>query len=98
MPLVGGGCEAGPKFLLLDDGRLFRIVLRLRLRGSPPDGGFELLGWETPGAYLRAWPEPSGWKLVATAAGGGLTDLQAISILFAAEILNSEEPLRAETT
>ena len=96
MPLVGGGREAGLKFLLLDDGRLFRIVLRLS--GSPPEGGYELLGWETPGAYLRARPEPSGWKLVATAAGGGLTDLQAISILFAAEILNSEEPLRAETT
>ncbi len=93
MPLVGGGREAGVKFLLLDDGRLFRIVL-----SGPPDGGFELLGWETPGAYLRARPEPSGWKLVPTAACGGLTDLRAVSILFAAEILDSEEPLRAETS
>ncbi len=93
MPLVGSGRETGLRFLLLDDGRLFRIVLR----GSP-DGGFELLGWETPGAYLSARPEPSGWKLVPTAACGGLTDLRAVSILFAAEILDSEEPLRAETT
>jgi len=93
MPLVGGGCEAGTRFLLLDDGRLFRIVLT-----GPRDGGFELLGWETPGAYLRAWPEPDGWKLVPTVACGGLTDLQAISILFAAEILDREEPLRTEKT
>ncbi len=93
MPLVGGGSEAGLKFLLLDDGRLFRIVL-----GGSRDGGFELLGWETPGAYVRAQPEPSGWKLIPTVACGGLTDLRAISILFAAEILDSEEPLRAETT
>ncbi len=93
MPLVGSGRETGLKFLLLDDGRLFRIVL-VGLRS----GGLELLGWETPGAYLRARPEPSGWKLIPTAACGGLTDLRAISILFAAEILDSEEPLRAETT
>ena len=93
MPLVGSGRETGLKFLLLDDGRLFRIVLV----GSR-DGGMELLGWETPGAYLRARPEPSGWKLIPTAACGGLTDLRAISILFAAEILDWEEPLRAEAT
>jgi len=93
MPLVGSGRETGLKFLLLDDGRLFRIVL-VGLRS----GGLELLGWETPGAYLRARPDSSGWKLIPTAACGGLTDLRAISILFAAEILDSEEPLRAETT
>jgi len=93
MPLVGVGSEAGLKFLLLDDGRLFRIVL-----GGSRDGGFELLGWETPGAYVRAQPESNGWKLIPMAACGGLTDLRAISILFAAEILDLEERLRAETT
>ncbi len=92
MPLVGGGSESGLKFLLLSDGRLFRIV-----PGSSRDGGFELLGWEMPGAYLKARPGQNEWKLVPTAAGGGLSDLRVISILFAAEILDSEEPLRAET-
>ena len=38
MPLVGGGREAGLKFLLLDDGRLFRIVLS---PSGSRDGGFE---------------------------------------------------------
>ena len=93
MPVVGGEGRAGLKFLLLDDGRLFRIALR-----GPRDGGFELLGWETPGAYIIARPEPNnGWSLIPTAACGGLTDLQAISVLMASEILDSEEPLRVET-
>jgi hypothetical protein len=93
MPLVGTGREAGLRFLLLDDGRLFRIVLR-----GPREGGFELLGWETAGAYLTARPVASGWTLAPTPAGGGLEDLTAISILFAAEILDAEEPLRPEAT
>ena len=92
MPLAGA-VEAGLKFLLLDDGRLFRIVRR-----GTRDGVFELLGWETPGAYVEARPAATGWMLVATAAGGGLVDLTAISILLAAEILDSEEPLRSKTT
>jgi hypothetical protein len=93
MPLVGTGREAGLRFLLLDDGRLFRIVMR-----GPREGGFELLGWETPGAYLTARPVANGWTLAPTAAGGGLEDLTAISILFAAEILDAEAPLRPEAT
>jgi hypothetical protein len=93
MPLVGTGREAGLKFLLLDDGRLFRIVLR-----GPRESGFELLGWETPGAYLTARPAGNGWLLAPTAAGGGIEDLTAISLLFAAEILDAEEPLRPEAT
>jgi hypothetical protein len=92
MPLAGA-VEAGLKFLLLDDGRLFRIVRR-----GTRDGVFELLGWEAPGAYIEARPEATGWMLVATTAGGGLVDLTAISILLAAEILDAEEPLRSETT
>jgi hypothetical protein len=93
MPLVGTGREAGLKFLMLDDGRLFRIVLC-----GPRQGGFELLGWELPGAYLAAQPVESGWTIVPTPACGGLEDLRAISILFAAEILDAEEPLRPEAT
>lgn len=91
MPLVGAGREAGLKFLLLDDGRLFRIVMH-----GPRRVGFDLLGWETPGAYLTAIPEAKGWKLAPTAACGGLTDLTALAILFAAEILDAEEAFPTE--
>ena len=90
MPLVGA-VEAGLKFLLLDDGRLFRIVRR-----GAREGGFELLGWDTPGAYLEARAVEGGWTLVATVAGGGIGDLTALSVLFAAEILDMEEPLGSE--
>jgi hypothetical protein len=91
MPLVGAGREAGLKFLLLDDGRLFRVVRR-----GPRKAGFELLGWEMPGAYLTAQPAPEGWRLIPTAASGGLEDLTRLVVLFAAEILDAEEPLRPE--
>jgi hypothetical protein len=93
MPLVGTGRETGTRFLLLDDGRLFRIV-----RQPPRRSGFELRGWETPGAYLTAQPAEDGWTLAPTAACGGLVDLRAITVLFAAEILDAEEPLRPEAT
>jgi hypothetical protein len=68
------------------------------VRRGPREGGFELLGWETPGAYLTAQPASDGWKLAPTAACGGLVDLRAISVLFAAEVLDAEEPLRPEAT
>ena len=48
-----------------------------------------------PGAYLEAIPTEEGWTLAATAAGGGITDLSVLLILFAAEILDAEEPLQA---
>ena len=51
MPLAGDR-DAAVHYLLLDDGRLFRVVLR-----GPRDSRFEMLGWETPGAYLVARPE-----------------------------------------
>ena len=89
MPLVGA-VESGLVFLLLDDGRLFRIVRR-----GVRETRFELLGWEMPGAYLEAIPTVKGWTLAATAAGGGITDLSVLLILFAAEILDAEEPLQA---
>ena len=83
-----GVAEAGLRFLLLGDGRLFRIV-----RSGAREGGFALLSWETPGAYLEARSGSGGWTLVATVAGGGLVDLPTLSILFAAEVLEAEEPL-----
>jgi hypothetical protein len=84
--LPGVGDEANLSFLLLEDGRLFRVVLR-----GPRDGRFELLGWETPGAYLVARPGDARWTISPTAACGGLSDLRAILILFAAEIVAAED-------
>jgi hypothetical protein len=86
--LAGVGSGADLYYVLLGDGRLFRI-------GSlgPRESGFELVGWETPGAYLIARPESGGWRFSPTPACGGLPDVRALSILFAAEILESEEPL-----
>lgn len=89
MPLVGTAGEAGLKFLLLDDGRLFRIVMC-----GPREGGFELQGWETPGAYLRAQPQSEGWRLAPTAACGGIEEIHVLSILLAAEVLDAEAPLQ----
>jgi hypothetical protein len=92
MPLVGTGREAGLRFLLLEDGRLFRIVL-----AGPRRGGFDLLGWETPGAYLTARPRGEAWEIAATVAGRGIPDLTTLSILFAAEILEADAPPHHET-
>jgi len=87
-PMEGLGFQANLYYLLLGDGRLFRIALR-----GPRESGYELLGWETPGAYLVARPDAADWTLTPTAASYGLPDLRALLILFAAEILESEMPL-----
>ena len=95
MPRVGAardGEDAGTRFVLLEDGRLFRIVRR-----RPPDAGFELLGWETPGAYITARCEPEGWRLIPAAACGGLSDIRALTLLLAAEILKAEQPMGHDT-
>jgi hypothetical protein len=96
MPLAGAP-EAGLRFLLLEDGRLFRI-----LRSGTREGRFELLGWETPGAFLEARVAPEGgWQIAATAAGGGLeglADMTTLILLFAAEVLEADEPLRPAGT
>jgi len=81
----GSGSEAGLSYLLLDDGRLFRVVLR-----GPRDARFELLGWETPGAYLVARPEQVGWSIRPTAAGECLERTESMLILFAAEVLAAD--------
>lgn len=86
MSLEGGVPEPNLYYLLWDDGRLFRI--RLRATGR---GGFELSGWEVVGAYLIATPESDGWRIVQTPASSGLAEVDALSILFAAQILDSEE-------
>jgi len=71
--------------VLLEDARVFRIVLR-----GARDPRFELSGWETPGAYLVARPERDHWRISPRPACGGMSDITVLSILFAAEIVESE--------
>jgi hypothetical protein len=80
--------DGGGSWVLLDDGRLFRIARR-----GPGETGLDLCGWETPGAYLTARPEGTGWSIAPTAAGTALPQGDALSILFAAELLDAERPL-----
>ena len=87
LALEGAGHPLELRYFLLGDGRLFRFALR-----GPVDCRFELTGRETPGAYLEARPLADGWRIEATPASGGIEDLQALSVLFAAEILDAEEP------
>ncbi len=88
MPLVGADWAGSPRFMLLADGRLYRIAHR-----GPRDAGFELAGWESPGAYLVASPTDKGWKLEAMVAATGLDEISTMSLLFAAEILEAERTL-----
>jgi hypothetical protein len=78
------------RYLLTSDGRLYRIQLC-----GPRDGRFELSSWETPGAYLTARPEARGWRISPDPASAGLEEIRPLLILFAAEILDSEEALVA---
>ena len=87
--LCGAGHVSDLRYLLMDDGRLFRIVF-----GGPRQGRYELLGWETPGAYLVALPDSDGWRIEPTPACSGIPEIRAITLLFAAEILDSEAPLQ----
>jgi len=78
--------EAGPTapaYMLLDDGRLFRVVLR-----EPADPRYELWSWEAPASYLAARPRPGGhWRLVPTEAGEELEGWDRILPLLVATIL-----------
>ena len=78
------------RYFLMGDGTLFRFAQR-----GPRDCRFELSGRETPGAYLTARPQRDGWRIEASPASGGIEDLRALTVLFAAEILDSEGPLGA---
>ena len=87
LALEGVGHPLELRYFLMGDGRLFRFALR-----GPVDCRFELSGQETPGAYLTARPQADGWRIEASPASGGIEDLRALSVLFAAEILDAEEP------
>ena len=92
MPPLGTGAEAGLRFLLLEDGRLYRIVLR-----GPRDGVYELTGWETTGAYLTARPETEGWSLEPTTACGGLNEIRVLCLMLAAEVLDADGAMGTRT-
>lgn len=91
MPLVGLAVAA-VRYLLLDDARLFRIVRR-----PPRDDGFELEGWEVPGAYVLARPEPERvWRLSLEPAAAGLEGAPLLLLMLAVEALDADGRLAAE--
>jgi hypothetical protein len=73
--------------LLLEDGRLFRIVAR-----GLPDPRFELLSWEVEGAYLIASPTEGSWRVSRTPAGKELAAGTELLVLFGAEVLAQAHP------
>ena len=77
--------------MLLDDGRLFRVARR-----PSGESGFDLCGWETPGAYLTARRDGAGWIIAVTAAGSAMKPSEALAVLFAAELLDLNRPLEEE--
>jgi hypothetical protein len=90
LSLPDSGRDPDLRYLLTSDGCLYRM----RLRG-PQDGRYELQSWEVPGAYLTARPGSSAWTISPDPASSGLREIRPLMILFAAEILDSEEPLTA---
>jgi hypothetical protein len=90
MPPPGNERCPDLRYLLTSGGSMYRI----RLRG-PRDGRYELQGWETPGAYLTARPGDRDWTISPEPAAAGLSEIRPLLILFAAEILDAEEPLAA---
>jgi hypothetical protein len=71
--------------VLLGDGRMFRIVPR-----GPADPRYEVLGWETPGAYLTARIADGVWLILPEPACSGLREIRPLVILLAAELLDTD--------
>jgi hypothetical protein len=78
---------AGLVSILLEDGRLFRIVPRI----SGPGVRIELRGWEDAGAYWTCRRARGGFRMEPTVAGRCLEAVDGLLILFAAEILDAVE-------
>jgi hypothetical protein len=75
--------ESAPTYLLLDDGRLFRLLLR-----GPEDPRYELCCWESTAPYLEARRvSATDWSLVPTLAGRELTGWDVILPLVATTVL-----------
>ncbi len=79
------GKDSPPSCLLTNDGRAFNVLLR-----GPRDARFDLVGWETPGAYLQARPTPHGYSITRTVAGRDLAVGADMLLLFAAAILEAD--------
>ncbi len=80
----GGREPSGPeRWLLLDDGSAWRLVLR-----GPRAARWELSGWETLGPYLLVRPadEAGAWEVERTVAGLSLPRAEELLVLAAAEI------------
>ncbi len=84
--LTGEAGASADAFLLMGDGRVFRVrTLATR------DPRVELTGWEVPGAYLTAGAEDGGWRIERTVAGSALTGAAHLLVLFAAEIARAAQ-------
>lgn len=86
---IGLGRDAGVRHLLLDDGRLYRVVFRAI--GPWP---VEVHGWEVNGAYLTAGRDGKDWVFCPTVAGEAIDDLRSLTLLVAAEIFDAETSWR----
>ena len=89
--LRGAGQRRELRYFLLGDGRLFRLSST-----GPAAAGYDLSGWEAPGAYLKARALDDGWQILPTPASGGIDDVLVLAVLMGAEILDAEDPLRCE--
>jgi hypothetical protein len=85
--MPGAEGAASGASILLDDGRLFRIVPRFHERGAC----IELCGWEERAAYWTCRPSRGQLRIEPTVAGRCLPLVDGLVILFAAEILESFE-------
>lgn len=77
-----GPDEPLPCDVLLGDGRLFRLAIRLREQPV-----VELRSWEVPGAYLVALPAADGWRIEPTPAGEELEGCDELALLIACCLL-----------
>ena len=80
----GRGLAEGAVTVLPADGRIFRFV--------PRGAGYELCGWEMPGAYLVLRPDGADFKIFESAAGVGLEEMDLLTLLSAATLFFEGEP------
>jgi len=90
--LPGAAHAGGERNLVMEDGRIYRLLLC-----GPADARFELLGWETPGAYLAARCDSRGWKVTPQPASSGLREIRPLLVLLAAELLEAAAEGRRES-
>ncbi len=77
--LAGGTVAEDPPSVTLSDGRVFRVVCA--------GGGYALIGWDHPGAYLEVTPDGSDWRVDVTPAGRGMAGLQRLVLMIATVVV-----------